>query len=100
MKMKEFWRDVEKTIVRKAGTRKYYYRDLFAIKKIIRKHDGREDVLKRLSKKKQYKAYIRYLLSDIEELEETNEELRHYIDDLERELDDYRSGGEWLPEFE
>lgn len=100
--MKKFYRDIEKSILRTVAgtTRKHYYRDLWRIKKVINKHDGREDVIKRLSKKKQYKAFIRYLLSEIDELEKENYRHIEYIKELEIELDDYRSyeGGEFIPE--
>ena len=100
--MKKFYRDIEKSILRTVAgtTRKHYYRDLWRIKKAINKHDGREDVITRLSKKKQYKAFIRYLLIEIQESEEEEERLRDYIKELEIELDDYRSyeGGEFIPE--
>ena len=88
--MKKFYKDVEKSVIRSfAGTtKKHYYRDLFKLKKgVVHQHDAREDVIKRLSKKKQYKAFIRYLLVEIQESEEENERLRDYIKELEEEYE-------------
>ena len=88
--MKKFYKDVEKSVIRRfAGTtRKHYFRDLFKLKKgVVHKHDCRDEVIKRLSKKKQYKAFIRYLLVEIQESEEENERLWEYIKELEEEFD-------------
>ena len=89
--------------IKAKGTKKQYIRDLSNIKKQLYKGDKERDISKRISKKKQFKQYIRVLEYNLSLAQQENEKLILTIRHLENSLDDALDGNcfyeEFVPEF-
>ena len=68
------------------GTKKQYIRDLSNIKKKLYKGDTERDISKRISKKKQFKQYIRVLEHNLSLEQSRNKDLMQWIREIEDEL--------------
>lgn len=89
--------------IKAKGTKKQYIRDLSNIKKKLYKGDTERDISKRISKKKQFKQYIRVLEYNLSLAQQENEKLILTIRHLENFLDDALDSNcfyeEFVPEF-
>lgn len=93
--------NIERFIIRNCekGTKKQYYKDLFAIQRRI--EGDMQKITKRCSKKKHYKQYIRVLEHDLNEVINTDIFLRKHIQYLEERVQELEDGDDqWIPEFE
>jgi len=85
--------------IKAKGTKKQYIRDLSNIKKKLYKGDTEREISKRISKKKQFKQYIRVLEYNLSLAQQENEKLILTIRHLENSLDDALNGNCFYDEF-